>query len=174
MKLSERKSYPWIVILLLVVVSLLNYLDRQMLATMRPYMMVDIKELESYQNFGRLMAIFLWIYAILSPVSGMIADRLNRKWLIVGSLFVWSSVTVAMGFVKDINALYALRALMGISEAFYIPAALSLAADYHQGSTRSTAIGILTSGIYLGQISAVSEPPWPHIIPGSSPSRPSA
>lgn len=152
MKLQEKKFYPWLVIILLVVVSLLNYLDRQMLATMRPFMMVDIKELESYTNFGRLMAIFLWIYAILSPISGMVADRLNRKWLIVISLFVWSAVTMGMGYVKDIHTLYALRALMGVSEAFYIPAALSLAADYHQGSTRSTAIGILTSGIYLGQI----------------------
>lgn len=152
MKLSEKKFYPWLVIILLVMVSLLNYLDRQMLATMRPFMMVDIKELESYTNFGRLMAIFLWIYAFLSPVSGMVADRLNRKWLIILSLFVWSAVTMSMGFVKDINTLYVLRALMGVSEAFYIPAALSLAADYHQGPTRSTAIGILTSGVYLGQI----------------------
>ena len=152
MRLYERKSYPWVVIILLVVVSLLNYLDRQMLATMRPFMMVDIRELESYANFGRLMAIFLWIYALLSPISGMVADRLNRKWLIIISLFVWSAVTMGMGHVKDIHSLYILRALMGISEAFYIPAALSLAADYHQGPTRSTAIGVLTSGVYLGQI----------------------
>ena len=149
--LSEKKYYPWIVIVLLVIVSTLNYLDRQMLATMRPFMMADIRELESVTNFGRLMAIFLWIYAIMSPISGMIADRSNRKWLIVFSLAIWSAVTMAMGFVKDIRHLYVLRAIMGVSEAFYIPAALSLAADYHQGSTRSTAIGILTSGVYLRQ-----------------------
>lgn len=149
--LSEKKFYPWIVIVLLVIVSTLNYLDRQMLATMRPFMMADIRELESVTNFGRLMAIFLWIYAIMSPISGMIADRSNRKWLIVFSLAIWSGVTMAMGFVHDIRHLYVLRAVMGVSEAFYIPAALSLAADYHQGSTRSTAIGILTSGVYLGQ-----------------------
>ena len=149
--LKDKKSYPWMVVGMLVVVSLLNYLDRQMLATMRPFIMVDIKELESITNFGRLMAIFLWIYAIMSPISGMIADRLNRKWLIVISLFVWSFVTLMMGYTHDISHLYILRALMGISEAFYIPAALSLTADYHQGKTRSLAIGMLTSGIYLGQ-----------------------
>ena len=87
----------------------------------------------------------------MSPISGMIADRLNRKWLIVISLFVWSTVTLMMGYVDDISHLYILRALMGVSEAFYIPAALSLTADYHQGKTRSIAIGVLTSGIYLGQ-----------------------
>lgn len=132
-------------------VALLNYLDRQMLSTMRPFIVEDISELVSATNFGRLMAIFLWIYAFMSPVSGMIADRLNRKWLIVISLFVWSGVTFAMSYAQNIDQLYVLRAIMGISEAFYVPAGLSLIADYHQGKTRSLAIGFHTSGIYLGQ-----------------------
>lgn len=114
-------------------------------------MMVDIEELVSAENFGRLMAIFLWIYAFMSPISGVIADKLNRKWLIVGSLFVWSSVTLLMGYASTFNQLYVLRAIMGVSEAFYIPAGLALIADYHQGTTRSIATGIHTTGIYLGQ-----------------------
>ncbi|MDR2840011.1 MAG: MFS transporter [Paludibacter sp.] len=149
--LNLKKSYPWLVVAMLWFVALLNYLDRQMLATMRPSMMVDIQELVSATNFGRLMAVFLWIYAFLSPVSGLIADRLNRKWLIVGSLFVWSSVTFLMSFATSFEQLYALRAIMGVSEAFYIPAGLALIADYHQGKTRSIAIGLHTTGIYLGQ-----------------------
>lgn len=147
----EKKSYPWAVVAMLWFVALLNYLDRQMLATMKPSMMEDISELVSAANFGRLMAVFLWIYAFMSPLSGIIADRLNRKWLIIGSLFVWSAVTMLMGYSTTFNQLYILRAIMGISEAFYIPAALSLIADYHQGKTRSFAIGIHTTGIYLGQ-----------------------
>lgn len=114
-------------------------------------MMVDIEELVSAENFGRLMAIFLWIYAFMSPISGVIADKLNRKWLIAGSLFVWSSVTLLMGYASTFNQLYVLRAIMGVSEAFYIPAGLALIADYHQGTTRSIATGIHTTGIYLGQ-----------------------
>lgn len=148
---AKKSSYPWIVVGLLWFVALLNYLDRQMLATMRPSMMVDIAELVSAANFGRLMAVFLWIYAFMSPISGIIADRLNRKWLIVGSLFVWSTVTLLMGYATSFEQLYVLRAIMGISEAFYIPAGLALIADYHQGKTRSLAIGIHTTGIYLGQ-----------------------
>lgn len=132
-------------------VALLNYLDRQMLSTMKPSMMVDIAELAKAENFGRLMAVFLWIYAFMSPISGIIADRLNRKWLIVGSLFVWSGVTLTMGYAKTFDQLYVLRAIMGVSEAFYIPAGLSLIVDYHQGKTRSFAVGIHTTGIYLGQ-----------------------
>ena len=132
-------------------VALLNYLDRQMLSTMKPSMMMDIAELTKAENFGRLMAIFLWIYALMSPVSGIIADRLNRKWLIVGSLFVWSGVTLTMSYAQTFDQLYVLRAIMGVSEAFYIPAGLSLIVDYHQGKTRSFAVGIHTTGIYLGQ-----------------------
>ena len=149
--MQEKKWYPWFVVGLLWFVALLNYIDRQMLSTMKPSMMVDIAELETAANFGRLMAIFLWIYALMSPISGIIADRLNRKWMIVGSLFVWSAVTLLMGFAKTFDQLYVLRALMGVSEAFYVPAGLSLIADYHQGKNRSLAIGFHMTGIYLGQ-----------------------
>jgi ACS family D-galactonate transporter-like MFS transporter len=149
--MQEKRFYPWLVVGLLWFVALLNYIDRQMLSTMKPSMMVDIAELQTAANFGRLMAIFLWIYALMSPVSGIIADRLNRKWLIVASLFIWSGVTLLMGSAKTFNQLYVLRAIMGISEAFYMPAGLSLIADYHQGKNRSLAVGIHMTGIYLGQ-----------------------
>jgi len=148
---KESKNYKWVVVGLLWLVGLLNYLDRQMLATMRPSMQIDIHELQSATNFGYLMGIFLWVYGFLSPVSGIIADKLNRKWLIVASLFVWSAVTYGMGLATTFNQLYWLRASMGISEALYIPAALSLIADYHQDKTRSLAIGINITGIYIGQ-----------------------
>ena len=149
--MKEHKCYPWIVVGLLWVVALLNYMDRQMLSTMRDSMCVDIVELEQAANFGRLMAVFLWIYGFMSPVAGMIADRLNRKWLIVGSLFVWSFVTLMMGFCTTFEQVYALRALMGVSEALYIPAGLSLITDYHQKETRSLAVGIHMTGLYIGQ-----------------------
>jgi len=150
-KEQYNKIYPWVVVALLWVVAMLNYMDRQMLSTMKVAMMGDIVELEKAENFGRLMAIFLWIYALMSPMAGLIADRVNRKWLIVGSLAVWSGVTMAMGYATSFDQLYVLRALMGISEALYIPAGLALIADYHRGSTRSLAVGIHLSGLYLGQ-----------------------
>lgn len=118
---------------------------------MKEAMQIDIVELQSAENFGWLMAIFLYIYGFMSPVSGIIADRLNRKWLIVGSLFVWSSVTYLMGIASTFNQVFCLRALMGISEALYIPAGLSLIADYHTGKSRSLAVGIHMTGLYTGQ-----------------------
>ena len=149
--MKNSKIYPWIVVGLLWGVALLNYMDRQMLSTMKDAMQVDIVELRSATNFGYLMAIFLWIYALMSPVSGVIADRMSRKWLIVGSLFVWSSVTYLMGIAETFNQIVFLRALMGVSEALYIPAGLSLIADYHTGKSRSLAVGIHMTGLYTGQ-----------------------
>jgi MFS family permease len=149
--MTESKKYPWIVVGLLWVVALLNYMDRQMIATMRPSMQLDIAELSQATNYGYLMAVFLWVYGSMSSFSGIIADRINRKGLIIGSLFVWSLVTFAMGFATSFNTLYWLRALMGLSEALYIPAGLSLIADYHSDKTRSLAVGLHMSGIYMGQ-----------------------
>ena len=149
--MKNSKIYPWIVVALLWGVALLNYMDRQMLSTMKDAMQVDIVELQSATNFGRLMAVFLWIYGLMSPISGMIADRLNRKWLIVGSLFVWSFVTYLMGVAETFNQVFWLRALMGVSEALYIPAGLSLIADYHGEKSRSLAVGIHMTGLYTGQ-----------------------
>lgn len=153
MKEGEFKAriYPWVVVALLWFVALLNYLDRQMLATMRDSMSMDITELESAVNFGRLMAIFLWIYGFVSPLAGAVADRVNRKWLIIISLFVWSAVTLLIGYSSNFTQIYWLRALMGVSEALYIPAGLSLIADYHTGKSRSLAIGIHMTGLYIGQ-----------------------
>ncbi|KKX50664.1 MFS transporter [Sphingobacterium sp. IITKGP-BTPF85] len=149
--MQNKKYYPWIVVGLLWVVALLNYMDRQILSTMRPTMQVDITELQSATVFGQLMAIFLWIYGLMSPVSGILADRLNRKWLIVGSLFVWSLVTSLMGYATTYPELMILRGIMGVSEAIYIPAGLSLISDFHSDKSRSLAIGIHMTGLYTGQ-----------------------
>lgn len=149
--MKNSKIYPWVVVALLWVVALLNYMDRQMLSTMKEAMQIDIVELQNAENFGILMAVFLWIYGFMSPVSGMVADRVSRKWLIVGSLLVWSSVTYLMGIANSFDQLIWLRALMGISEALYIPAGLSLIADYHSDKTRSLAVGIHMTGLYMGQ-----------------------
>lgn len=148
---NKKSLYPWALVGLLWFVALLNYMDRQMLSTMQEAMKIDIVELQSAESFGFLMAIFLYIYGFMSPVSGIIADRLSRKWIVVGSLFVWSAVTLLMGYSEDFEQLVVLRALMGVSEALYIPAGLSLIADWHEGKSRSLAVGIHMTGLYAGQ-----------------------
>ena len=143
-------AYAWAVVAMLWPVAMLNYLDRQMVATIRASIRADIPSIGTDQAFGTLMATFMWVYAFLSPVGGYIADRFNRRWTVIGSLFVWSAVTYLTGHAQTYSQMLWLRGLMGISEAFYIPAALALIADFHTGTTRARAVGVHQSGIYAG------------------------
>src|SRR5262245_36433829 len=98
-KRSDRPMSPspvrsaWLVVAVLMPVALLNYLDRQMLATMKDSVMADIPTIGSGENWGFMLGQFKWVYAFLSPVGGLIADRVSRRFTIAGSLFVWSAVT---------------------------------------------------------------------------------
>ena len=144
--------YAWFVVALLFPVALLNYLDRQMMATMKASMVHDIPSIANRADWGLVLGCFKWTYAVLSPFGGYIADRFSKRYVIGGSLLVWSMVTWWTGHVSTFHELMTARALMGISEAFYIPAALALISEYHLGPTRSRAVGVHQAGIYVGQI----------------------
>lgn len=144
--------YAWTIVALLFPVALLNYLDRQMIASMKVSVMNDIPSVGSEENWGHMLAQFKWVYAVFSPIGGYIADRFSKRYTICGSLFVWSAITWWTGHARTFDELLLARSLMGISEAFYIPAALALIADYHSTLTRSRAVSIHQMGIYCGVI----------------------
>lgn len=145
---SKMTIRAWLVVALLWPVACLNYLDRLMITTMRDSIKAEITMTDA--QFGLLTSVFLWVYAFLSPSAGFLADRCGRSRVIIGSLFVWSAVTWLTGHARDFNQLLVARALMGVSEACYIPAALALIVDYHRGPTRSLATGLHISGLYAG------------------------
>src|SRR5437899_10116055 len=127
--MNDSRSEPlmrlaWLTVALLGPVALLNYLDRQMLAAMKSSMMDDIPDIATKANWGIVLGSFKWVYAILSPIGGYFADRTSRRHVIAASLFVWSGVTWATGHVTSYDQLVVARAIMGVSEAFYIPACL--------------------------------------------------
>ncbi len=145
---SKLPSGAWIVVVLLSLGGCLNYLDRIMITTMRPSIMHSIPMTEA--QFGLLTSVFLWVYGILSPFAGFLADKINRSSIIIGSVFLWSVVTWLTAYSSTFEELLATRVLMGISEACFIPAALALIVDYHRGPTRSRATSILMVGIMIG------------------------
>ena len=152
MNSSPAVRTAWLVVALLFPVALLNYLDRQMLATMKSSMVADIPSIANRADWGLVLGWFKWTYALLSPFAGFLSDRFSRKHVIVASLFVWSAVTWWTGHVTSFQELLWARALMGVSEAFYIPTALALITEFHTGQTRSRAVGIHQTGIYIGLI----------------------
>jgi len=140
--------YAWLVVVLLWVVALLNYVDRQVIFSVFPLLKADLQF--SDVQLGLLSTIFLWIYGVLSPVAGFLGDRFGRKPVIVASISMWTIVTWATGHARNFEQLILTRALMGLAEACYLPAGLALIADYHGKNTRSLATGLHQSGLYAG------------------------
>jgi MFS transporter, Spinster family, sphingosine-1-phosphate transporter len=145
---SRTAFRAWLVVALLWPVACLNYLDRLMITTMRDSIKAEITMSDA--QFGLLTSVFLWVYGGLSPAAGFLADRFGRRRVIIGSVFVWSAVTWLTGHAQNFQQLLFARALMGLSEACYMPAALALIIDYHRGPTRSLASGLHISGLYTG------------------------
>jgi len=142
--------YSWVVVFLLLIVWMLNYLDRQVIFSVFPLLQAELKI--STLQLGLLGTAFLWVYSFCSPFAGHLADRFGKKLMICLSLLVWSVITVISGHAHTFHQLIALRSLMGVSEACYLPAGLALIAAYHGTRTRSKAVSLHYSGTYLGTV----------------------
>jgi predicted MFS family arabinose efflux permease len=150
MSLSEQNPMrqAWLMVGLLWFVAFLNYLDRLILITMRSSIKEAIPMTDA--QFGLLTTVFLISYGVCSPLGGFIADRFNCSRIIVFSLFGWSAATWLSAHATSFGELFFYRALLGISEAAYFPAAGALLMDYHRNETRSLANGIHLSGVMVG------------------------
>jgi MFS family permease len=119
-----------------------------MITTMRGSIKEAVPMTEA--QFGLLTSVFLIVYAICSPFAGYFADRFNRSRVIIVSLFLWSLVTGLTAYARTYEQLLITRALMGLTQAACMPASVALIVDYHRGSTRSLASGLLLSGAMCG------------------------
>jgi sugar phosphate permease len=149
-----KSAYKWLVIGMLWFVCFFNYADRQAIFSVFP-LLKDQLHLSNVQ-LGIVGGSFTWMYALLGPFAGSLCDRFPRKSLILGALVFWSLVTAATSICHSYSQLIVCRALGGLGEAFYFPAAMSLISDYHGANTRSRAMSWHQSGVYAGSIAGGS------------------
>jgi predicted MFS family arabinose efflux permease len=140
----------WSVLALLVSIGALNYADRTAVASLFPLLRSDL----GLTDVGMALtgSLFLWSYAAGSPFAGRLADRYDRRRLVLVSLAAWSSATALSGLATEAWQLQVMRLLLGLSECFYLPAALALLADYHGHDSRGTAMGIHSAGLGIGMV----------------------
>ncbi len=150
----DSGNYRWAVVGMLWCVCLFNYADRQAIFSVFPPLAREF-HLSDLQ-LGVIASSFMWVYAVSGPVAGWIGDRVSRKWVIVAALGFWSAATGATAFAAGYKSLVALRALGGLGEAFYFPAAMSLLGDFHGPATRSRAMSIHQTSVYVGSIAGAT------------------
>jgi MFS family permease len=153
--MPPSNSYKWWVVGMLWLVCLFNYADRQAIFSVFVVFKQPVEiggmGLTNVQC-GVVGSAFMWVYALTLPFAGMVGDRVSRKTLILGGLAFWSAITVATGFAQTYWQLVLFRALEGFGEAFYFPASMSMISDYHGKATRSRAMAIHQSSVYVGTV----------------------
>jgi MFS family permease len=140
----------WRVVAMLWCISFFNYADRQAIFSVFPLLEREL-HLTAVQ-LGLLGSGFAWVYGLSSPLAGAIVDRASRKRVVLGGLHVWSAICMATAASRTFWQLFAFRAAEGLGETFYFPASTALISDYHDARTRSRALGVHQTSVYVGTI----------------------
>ena len=142
--------YRWYVVAMLWWIAFFNYADRQAIFSVFPLLKTEFA-LNPVQ-LGLLGSAFAWIYGLSAPLAGAIVDRVRRKSAILAGLHVWSLICIATAASRSFPALLAFRGAEALGESFYFPASMSLLSDYHGPATRSRALGLHQTSVYIGTI----------------------
>ena len=148
--LEARPNYKWSVVAMLWLISFFNYADRQAIFSVFPLLEREMNL--SPVQLGVLGSAFAWVYGLSAPFAGMIVDRVKRKTAIIGGLHAWSVICMATVLSTNFRHLVFWRAAEGLGETFYFPASMSLISDYHDRRTRSRAMGLHQTSVYVGTI----------------------
>jgi MFS family permease len=141
--------YAQFVVAVLTLVYTASFLDRQIITLMGERVRADLalSDVQLSLLQGLSFALF---YTILGIPMGMLADRTNRRCLILGGLILWSLATALCGLVSSFPGLFAARMLVGVGEAALAPAAYSLISDYFPLHRRARAMSVYASGVLIG------------------------
>jgi len=140
----------WLLVAFMWVAYFLNYSDRQVVSSIFPILKSELRFTDI--QLGLTGSIFLWVYALCSPIAGQIGDRFSKRILVVLSLVLWSGVTTLTGLSNSAFSLLACRALIGITESLFIPPAMALTASAHGPGTRSRAIAVFDTAQLAGVV----------------------
>src|SRR5882672_93478 len=143
-------SYKWRIVAMLWWISFFNYADRQAIFSVFPLLEREM-HLTPVQ-LGLLGSGFAWVYGLSAPLAGMVVDRARRKTVILGGLHAWSLICLATVWSRNFRHLFLFRAAEGLGETLYFPASTSLISDYHGSDTRSRALGLHQTAVYMGTI----------------------
>ena len=148
-KSPEASSYSWYVLLVLVIVYILNFIDRQILSILAVDIKADLGLTDADMGFlgGAAFAVF---YALFGIPLGRLADNWSRVKLLSIGLALWSIMTALSGFARNQVELTLARMGVGVGEATASPTAYSLISDYFPKRQRATALAIYSSGLYIG------------------------
>jgi MFS family permease len=146
--LVSHPAYPWLVVGLLWCCGFFNYADRQALSAVFPQLETEFRLSDT--ELGLLASAFMLVYALASPLAGYTVDLWSRRLLIAVGLAFWSLICTATAFARTFRHLLLLRGTEGLGESFYFPASMSFLADYHGPRTRSRAMSIHQTSVYLG------------------------
>lgn len=146
----QRPGYKWAIVAMLWWMCFFNYADRQAIFSLFPLLQKEMR-LDAVQ-LGWLGSSFALVYGLLAPFAGNIGDRFRRKNVIIWGLYAWSIICLLTGFARRYWQLLFFRAAEGMGETFYFPATTSLLSDYHGKRTRSRALGLHNTGVYMGTI----------------------
>src|SRR5713101_7395106 len=147
---SISARYKWYVVGMLWWISFFNYADRQ--AIFSVFSLLRYEMCLSKVELGLLGSSFAWVYGLGSPLAGMVVDRVRRKTAILGGLHAWSLICMATALSRTFRQMFVFRAAEGLGETFYFPASTSLISDYHGSRTRSRALGLHQTAVYMGTI----------------------
>ena len=142
--------YKWWVVAMLWSIAFFNYADRQAISSVFPLLEKEFHL--SKVQLGLLGSAFAWTYGLCSPFAGFMVDRVRRKFAILGGLYAWSIICMATALSRSLGSLVFFRAAEGLGETFYFPASVSFLSDYHGPRTRSRALGLHQTSVYMGSI----------------------